>query len=154
MYREFGEQDHQASVVEEMKEFGQIQAQSLLDHEMAEMSPVEKMSYLQSQMHFDESMESIADSNLEDGELHTLLTSPLVQERAVSAQTSHSSGDHRASGKPAALFSPKRNEQRTQMWSSVFGNANLSNLSGTLFEGNKDHTLSQARSDLAKENII
>ena len=51
-----------------MKEFGEIAAQSFLDHEMAEMSPVEKMSHLQSQMHFDESMESIADSELEDGE--------------------------------------------------------------------------------------
>ena len=85
-----------------MKEFGQIEAQSLLDHEMAEMSPVEKMSYLQSQMHFDESMESIADSDLEDGELQKLLTSTasipkellgnpdamVVQEREVSAQAS------------------------------------------------------------------
>ena len=35
------------------------------------------------------------------------------------------------------------------MWSSVFGNANLSNLSGTLLEGNKDHLLGHARSDLA-----
>ena len=71
----------------------------------------------------------------------------------VSAQKSHSSEDQRASGRPAALFSPKRNEQRNQMWSSVFGNANLSNLSGTLLEGNKDHLLSQARSDLAKREL-
>ena len=69
-----------------------------------------------------------------------LLTSPLyaqgasgrpdamvVQEREVSSQTPHSSEDHRAPATPAALFSPKRNEQRNQMWSSVFGNANLSN---------------------------
>ena len=68
----------------------------------------------------------------------------------MSAQTSHSSEDHRASGKPAALFSPKRNEHRNQMWSSVFGDANLSHLSGTQLEGNKDHLLSQARSDPAK----
>ena len=39
------------------------------------------------------------------------------------------------------------------MWGSVFGNANLSNLSGTLLEGNKDHLLSQARSDLAKGEL-
>ena len=104
--REFGEQDQQARIIEEVKEFGQIGTQSLLDHEMAETSLVEKMSYLQSQMHFDESMESIADSDLEDGELQKLLTSPLyaqrasgkpdamvVQEREVSAQTSHSSED-------------------------------------------------------------
>ena len=43
--------------------------QSLLDHTMAETSSVEKMSYLQSQTHFDESTESIADSDLEDGEI-------------------------------------------------------------------------------------
>ena len=66
--RDFGEQDQQAPIIEEVKEFGQIGTQSLLDHEMAEMSLVEKMSYLQSQMHFDESMENIADSDLEDGE--------------------------------------------------------------------------------------
>ena len=169
MYREFGEQDQQAPIIEEVKESGMpqfVQAQSLVDHEMAEMSLVEKMSYLQSQMHFDESMESIADSDLENGELQKLLTSPLyaqrasgkpdamvVQEREASAQTSHSSEDQRASGKPAALFSPKRNEQRNQMWRSVFGNANQSNLSGTLLEGNKDHLLNQARSDLAKREL-
>ena len=39
------------------------------------------------------------------------------------------------------------------MWSSVFGNANVSNLSGTLLEGNKDHLLSQARSDLAQREL-
>ena len=144
-----------------MKAFGQLGTQSLLDHEMTETSPVE-MSYLQSQMHFDESMESIVDSDLEDGESQKLLTSPLyaqrasgkpdamvVQEREVSAETSHSSEDHGASRKPAALFSPKRNEQRNRMWSSVFRNANLSNLSGTLLEGNKDHLLSQG-----KENFM
>ena len=39
------------------------------------------------------------------------------------------------------------------MWSSFFGNANLSNLSGTLLEGNEDHLLSQARSDLARTEL-
>ena len=126
--REFGEQDQQAPIIEEVKEFGQIEAQSSLDHEMAEMSTIKKMSYLQSQMHFDECMESTADSDVEDGEIRKLLTSPLyarrasgkpgaqvIQERVVSAQTSHSSEDHRAFGKPAALFPPKRNEQRHHM---------------------------------------
>ena len=78
--REFGEQDQQVPIIEE--EFGQIGTQSSLDHEMAETSPVEKMSYLQSQMHFDEPMESIADSDLEDGELQKLLSSPLYAQRA------------------------------------------------------------------------
>ena len=60
---------------------------------MAEMSPVEK-SYLQSQMHFDESTESIADYDLDDGELQKLLTSlPYVQ---------------RASGKPDAMVVQER----------------------------------------------
>ena len=68
--REFGEQDQQAPIIEEVKEFGVsqfVQTQSLLDHEMAETSLVEKMSYLSSQMHLDESMDSTADSDLEDG---------------------------------------------------------------------------------------
>ena len=64
-----------------MKEFGQIQKQSLLDHEMTDVSPVEKMSDLQAQMHFNESKESIADSDLEDAELQKLLTSPLYAQR-------------------------------------------------------------------------
>ena len=50
-------------------------------------------------------------------------------------------------------FHQKGNEQRNQMWSSVLGNVNLSNLNGTLLEGNKDHLLSHARSDLAKRDI-
>ena len=85
MYRELGEQDHQAPIIEEVKEpgvFQFLQTQSLLDHEMAEMSLVEKMSYLQSQMHFDESMEGSSDSDLEDGELLKLLTSPLYARRS------------------------------------------------------------------------
>ena len=117
-------------------------------------------------MHFDESMESIADSALEDEKLQKLLTSPLyaqeasgkadamvVQEREVSAQMSHSSEDHRASGRPAALFSLQRNEQRNHMWRSLFGKANPSDLSGILLEGNKDHLLNQAISDLAKREL-
>ena len=114
-------------------------------------------------MHFDESMESNADSDLEDGEIRKLLTSSLcaqrasgrpdamvIQESEVNAQTSHSSG-REASGRQVALFSPRRNEERVQMWSSVFGNANPSNFSGTPLEGNNDHLLNQAKSDLARK---
>ena len=39
------------------------------------------------------------------------------------------------------------------MWTSVDGNANLSNMSGNLFESNKDLSLSEARSDLAKREL-
>ena len=37
------------------------------------------------------------------------------------------------------------------MWSSVFENVDPSNLRGFLLEGNKDHLLYQARSDLTKQ---
>ena len=37
--------------------------------------------------------------------------------------------------------------------SSVFGNANLSNLSGTVLEGNEDHLLNQATSDPATREL-
>ena len=51
------------------------------------------------------------------------------------------------------MFSPKRNEQRNQTWSSVLGNADVSNLSETLLEGNEDHLLNRARTDLARREI-
>ena len=101
-----------------------------------------------------------------------MLTSPLyaqkasvkpyalvVQEREVSAQLfqaekeslrSHSSEGQKASGKPDALFS---SEQGNLIRSSVFRNANPSNLRGSLLEGNEDHLLNQARSDLAKQEL-
>ena len=83
--REFGEENQQAPIVEEVNEFGVsqfIQTQSLLDHEMAETSHVEDMCYLQSQMQFEESVESTADSDLEDGELQKLLTSQLFAQKS------------------------------------------------------------------------
>ena len=36
----------------------------------------------------------------------------------------------------------------------MFRNANPSNLRGTLLEGVKDHLLNQARSDLAKQELL
>ena len=71
----------------------------------------------------------------------------------VNAQTSHSSEVREATGRQVALFSPKRDEQRNQTWSSVFGNADVSNLSGTLLEGNKDPLLNRARTDPARREI-
>ena len=98
-------------------------------------------------MLFDDSVEIIADSDLEDGELQKMPTSPLyaqkasgkpdamvTQEREVSAQytqaerkgslRSHSSEGQKALEKPNALFS---SEQGNLIKSSVFGNANPSN---------------------------
>ena len=112
-------------------------------------------------MHFDDSVESIADSDPEDGELQKMPTSPLyaqkasgepdamvVQEREVCAQytqadrkeslRSHSSECQKALRKPNALFS---SQQGNMIRSSVSRNANPSNLRGSLLEGNKDHLL-------------
>ena len=128
-------------------------------------------------MHCDGSVGSIADSDLEDGGLQKML-SPLkprklrrkpdamvVQERErkkreVSAQfpqanrkesvRSHSSEGLKASGEQDALFS---SEQGNLVRSSVFRNANPSNLRGCLLESNKDHLFNQARSDLAKQEL-
>ena len=149
---------------EEVKEFGEIGTHSLPDYL--------ETSHLQSHMHFDDSVECIADSDLEDGELQKMLASPLyaqkapkkpdalvVQEREVSAPLtqagkeslrSHSSKGQETLGKPDALFSSK---QGNLIRSSVFRNANPSNLRGSLLEGNKDHLLNQARSDLAKQEL-
>ena len=44
-------------------------------------------------------------------------------------------------------------EQGNLIRSAVFSNANSSNLRGSLLEGNKDHLLNQARSDLAKQEL-
>ena len=97
-------------------------------------SKLSETSYIQSQMHFDDSMESIADSNLEDGELQKMLTSQLYVQKA--------------SGKLDAMFS---SEQGDLISSSVFRNTDPPNLRGFLLEGNKDHLLNQARSELMKQ---
>ena len=106
-------------------------------------------------------------------ESYKMLTSPLyaqkalgkpdamvMQVREVSAQNtqadrkdslrSHSSEGQKALGKPNALFS---SEQGNLIRSSVFRNADPSNLRGSLLEGNKDHLLNQARSDLAQQEL-
>ena len=55
---EFGEQGHQAPITEEVKEFGEIWTHGLPDSKLSETS------YFQSHMHFDDSAESVADSDL------------------------------------------------------------------------------------------
>ena len=161
--KEFGAEVHRAPIIQEVKESGEIGTQSLPNSEISETS------HFQSQMHFDDSVESTADSDLEDGELQKMLTSSqharkpdamVVQERNESAQFTqaerkeslrfHSSEGQKALEKPIALFS---SEQGNLVRSSVFRNANPSNLRGSLLEGNKDHLLNQARSDLAKQEL-
>ena len=57
-------------------------------------SKLSETSYFQSQMHFDDSVESLVDSDLEDGELQKMLTSPLY--------------DQKDSGKPDAMVMQER----------------------------------------------
>ena len=67
---------HRAAITEDVKEFGEIGTAGLLD------SKISETSYFQSKMHFDDSVESIADSDLEDGELQKMLTSPLYAQKS------------------------------------------------------------------------
>ena len=147
------------------------------------------MPHVQSEIHSDsESAESIADSDLEDGELRKMLASPLyvhgrgenygsshkptasgkseakiMQKRGASAQRtqadhsrreslkSNSSQEPRASGKPDAVFSSRSDEPGNPFESSLFKYADPSKLGRSLLEGNKDHLLSQARSELMRQ---
>ena len=58
-----GEEDHQAPITKEVEEFGEIGTTGVPDSKLSETS------YFQSQVHFDDSVESTADSDLEDGKL-------------------------------------------------------------------------------------
>ena len=83
-----GEEDHRAPITEEVEEFCEIGTAGVLDSQISETS------YFQSQMHFDDSVESTADSDLEDGELQKMLISPLYAQKA--------------SGKPDAMVKQER----------------------------------------------
>ena len=93
VYRKRLEKNTTKFLSEEVEEFNEMETAGVPD------SKISETSYFQSQMHFDDSVESIADSDLEDGELQKMLTSPLyaqkasgrpdamvMQEREVSAQ--------------------------------------------------------------------
>ena len=56
-----------------------------------------------------------------------------------------------ATGKLAAMFSSRNVEPGNQFKNSIFKNASPSNLGRSLLEGNKDHLLSQARSELMRQ---
>ena len=128
MYRRnLEKEDHGAPITEEVKELGEIGTAG------SPNSKISETSYIQSKMRFNDSLESIADSskmeNYKRCWLHHCMPRKLW--------------------KPAALFS---SEQGNLTRSSVHRNANPSNLRGSLLEGNKDHLLNQARSDLANFN--
>ena len=87
----------------------------------------------------------------------------MIQERGASAKrtgadhsrrerlTISSSQEPRATEKLAAMFSSGDEEPGNQCKSSVVKHADPSNLGRSLLEGNKDHLLSQARSELMRQ---
>ena len=64
---------------------------------------------------------------------------------------SSSSQEPSAPGKPAAMFSSGSEEPGNQFKSSVFKHADPSTLGRSLLESNKYHLLSQARSEIMKQ---
>ena len=68
--------DARAPITEEVKEFGETGTVGLPDCELSETS------YFQSHMHFDDPAQSIADSDLEDGELQKMLTSQIYAQKS------------------------------------------------------------------------
>ena len=112
-------------------------------------------------MHFDDSVDSI----LEDGELRQMLASPLyIHGREGDFDSSRKL---RASGEPDAVFSchsesgqntflarDRSNESGNRSESgvhSVFRFADPAKVGKSLLDGNKDHVLNQARSELMKQ---
>ena len=87
----------------------------------------------------------------------------IIQKRGASAQRTqadHSRGESlisgssqepRAYGKPDAMFSSGSKELGNQFESSIFRFADPSNLGRSLLDGNIDHLLRQAKSDLMKQ---
>ena len=64
---------------------------------------------------------------------------------------SNSSQDPRASGNPDAVFSSRSDEPGNQVESSMFKYADPSELWRSLLDGSEDHLLSQARSELMRQ---
>ena len=87
----------------------------------------------------------------------------IMQKRGASAQRtqadhsrreskkSNPSQEPRASGKPDAVFSSRSDEPGNQFESSMFKFADPSTLGRSLLGGNNDHLLSQARSELMRQ---
>ena len=69
----FGQEDLRAPITEDLEKLGRPACQIL---------NYQRRPYIQSQKHFDDSVESTADSDLEDGELQKMLTSPLYAPKA------------------------------------------------------------------------
>ena len=93
LQEEVGEEDHRAPITEEVEVLGEIGTAGSPDSKLSETS------YFQSQMHFDDSVERIADPDLEDGDLLKMLTSPLFAQKA--------------SGRPDAMVVQEREASAT-----------------------------------------
>ena len=78
------------------------------------------------------------------------MSAQFAQANRKESLRSHSSEGEEVLVKPKALFS---SEQGNLIRSSVFRNANPSNLRGSLLEDNNDHLLNQARPDLTKQEL-
>ena len=111
-----------------------------------------------------ESIATLPESDFDDEQLRALLASPLyLQERGASPERSQvyhserenlmssSSQDPTSTGKLVAVFSSQRNQQ-------VFGSnepfirlPNPANVAKSLLDGNRDHLLTQARSELMRQ---
>ena len=98
-------------------------------------------SYLQSQMHSDYDSASIADSDLEDGEQQKMLTSRLwiLSNANFTEETC------------CTVLIAKRRTGKTHSRVLFSNTADPSHLGRSLLEGNKDHLLSQARSELMRQ---
>ena len=113
-----------------------------------------------------ESSRSVGKDCLEDNGSSRMTTASkklaaMMQERGASAKRteadlrkglkSSSFQEPSAPVKPAALFSCGSEETGNQFKSSFFKHADPSNLGRSLLEGNEDHLLSQARSELVRQ---
>ena len=110
--KEFGEEhDHRVPTTEEVKEFGEFGNPVSIDSKFSEAS------IFQSHMHFDDSVESIADSDLEDGELQKMLTSPLYAQKASAKQELHVESHSKCIGEPQR----QTEEQRLALQDAQYG---------------------------------
>ena len=117
------------SITEDLGEFGKVGAET---------------SFPQSLMHSDYDLaESIADSDLEDGELRKMLASPLYM---LNREDCESSRMPIAPVELAALFSLGSEHPQNSFNSSVFKNADPLNLGRSLLEGNNDHFAQSGKS--------
>ena len=105
-----GEEDHRALITEEVEEYWEIRTAGVLDSELSETS------FFQSQMQFDDSVESIADSDLEDGEFQKMLTSPFLKPRKL--QKTRCIGRAGERGKCTIDSSRKRKFEVSLIWRS------------------------------------